>query len=128
MADTDPRTDVQRRQDWEARNRPQYDPHVDEMVTLNLPDEVTRAKIVKVISPTRIVAKIMQYTTANKSHNYKKDNYVAAEYRMGDMNLKGWYVISEDALDRMQEARYEAPEPEPEPVVEQPKRKAKGKK
>ena len=128
MADTDPRTSTQRRQDYETAHRPQYDPREGDMVTLNLPDEVTRAKIVKVVSPTKIVAEIAQYTTGNKSHNYKKGDFVAAEYRMGAMNLRGWYVIPQSAMDAVQEARYEAQAfaeaPEPPPL----KRKSKGKK
>ena len=125
MADTDPRTSVQRRQDYETAHRPAFDPREGELITLNLPDEVTRAKIVKVVSPTKIAAEIAQYTTGNKSHSYKKGDFVAAEFKMGAMNLRGWYVIPQSAMDAVQESRFVVPEPEPEPVVEQPKLKAK---
>ena len=109
MANTDPRSAVQQRQDFEERNRPKYDPKVGDPVTIELPDERTRGTIVRVISPTRIIAQITQFTTGNKSHNYKKDDFVAAEHRMGMMNIRGWYVIPQAQLDA-------APEPEPTEV------------
>lgn len=89
-----------------AKKRQDWTPDVGNEITINLPDEVTRGTVERIISHSRLIAKIAHFTTNNKSHPYKKGDFVAAEYRRGSMGLPGWYEISQEDLDQAA-----APEP-----------------
>lgn len=118
MPDTNPHSPVQRRQDYEERQRAAHTPAAGAVVTINIPDEIVRATVERVISDNRIIGKIMNFTTASKSHAYKKDSFVAAEYRKGQLGIKGWYEISQDQLDAADEPKYEEPPTPPREMVE----------
>ena len=128
--------DVIRRQEFEASRRAPFTPEIGALVTIELPGEITRAIVERIISPTRIIGRVDQFTTNNKSHDYKKGSLVAAEYRRGAMNLNGWYEIPQSVLDAANRdenpmVEVEAAEPaEPREMVEgdfspPPKRKGK---
>ena len=70
-------------------------PQVGQQITIDLPDERTRAEVVKVISDSACLAKIMQFTTASKSHPYHKDDIVAVQYKRDGMGLNAWIAIEE---------------------------------
>lgn len=118
MVDTNPLSPTQRRQDFEERHRSAHTPDIGALVTINIPDEVVRATVERVISDNRIIGKIVNFTTASKSHNYKKDSFVAAEFRKGPIGVKGWYEISQDQLDAASEPEYEEPAAPPREMVE----------
>lgn len=106
MADTNPLSPVQRRQDYESA-RANHTPEIGVEITVELPDERTRARVERIISANRIIVRLSHFTTASKSHNYKKGDFVACQYRIGAMNLRGWHEIPQSQLDA-------AEEPEPE--------------
>jgi len=70
-------------------------PQVGQLITVNLPDERTRAEVVQVISETGCLAKIAQFTTAAKSHSYRKGDIVAVQMRKDGMGQQGWTAIEE---------------------------------
>ncbi|HEY1806006.1 MAG TPA: hypothetical protein VGG45_16150 [Terracidiphilus sp.] len=91
-----------------------YQPKIDDIITVELPDERTRGKIVKVVSPQMVIAQLEHFTTGSKSHPYKKGDFIPCRYQVGQpMNLKGWYAVPQSELD----AAEEAPEPEPDAPV-----------
>lgn len=103
-------------------------PTMDQMITVDLPDERTRAKVVKVISDTACLAEIAQYTTALKSHPYHKGDVVAVQLRKDAMGQQAWIAVKpgpalpapETVASLADAAEDEAEEPEdavdPKPV------------
>lgn len=89
---------------------PKYEPKVGDTITVDLPNERTRARIEKVISDTAVIAKITQFTTGRTSHNYNKDDLIACVYETLSMNSPGWRVMSERELAEA-EAAAEPPPP-----------------
>lgn len=85
-----------------------YEPKVGDMITVQLPDERTRATIEQVVSDTAAIVRLNHFTTATKSHNYRKGDLVPVRYGTLDMGLPGWKSVSE------QELAQATPEPEPE--------------
>lgn len=81
----------------------QYDPKVGETITLQLPDELTRAEIIKIVTPETCLAKLLQYTTS-KTHQYRKDEVVPCRYETLTMNQRGWRAVSTRELDDAQAA------------------------
>lgn len=74
-----------------------YEPKVGDTITLELPDERTRAVIERVVAPDAAIAKLNTYTTS-KSHNYRKGDLVACRYEVLGMNQAGWRVMSDREL------------------------------
>jgi hypothetical protein len=70
-------------------------PTVGQTITINLPDERTRADVIKVISNTACLVKIAQFTTSSKSHPYHKDDVVAVQLRKDGMGQQAWIAIDE---------------------------------
>lgn len=70
-------------------------PIVGQLITVELPDERTRAEVVKVISETAVLAKISQFTTASKSHSYKKDDVVGAQMKKSNLGQMAWVAVDE---------------------------------
>ena len=70
-------------------------PEVGQLITVELPDERTRAEIIKVISETAVLAKISQFTTASKSHPYKKGDVVGAQLKPGNLGQIAWIAVDE---------------------------------
>lgn len=77
---------------------PTYEPKEGDTITVELPDERTRAQIIKVVSDTAVIAKLLTYTTS-KSHNYKKGDLVPFRHQRLDMNLPGWRSVSQHEMD-----------------------------
>lgn len=77
---------------------PHYEPKVGDTITIELPDERTRATIEKVISDTAVIAKLLTYTSS-KSHAYRKDDLVACKFEMLNMTVPGWRAMSQRELD-----------------------------
>lgn len=77
---------------------PHYEPKVGETITVELPDERTRATIERVISNTAVLARLLTFTTS-KSHSYRKDELVACRFEMLGMTIPGWRVMSQRQLD-----------------------------
>lgn len=86
-----------------------YEPKVGDTITVELPDERTRATVERVISDEAVIAKIASFTTNNKSHNYKRHDLIACRFGGTSMNARGWKVVSDQELR-------EPPAPEPELV------------
>lgn len=76
-----------------------YEPKEGDIITVELPDERTRATIERVISNTACIAKIMQYTTGNKSHSYRKGDLIPCRFEILDLNQPGWRAVSERQLE-----------------------------
>lgn len=85
---------------------PRYEPKVGDIITVEIPDERTRAEIMKVVSDTAVIARLMTYLVS-KSHNYRKDDLVPCKFGQLDMTVPGWKAISERELEDM------LPKPEP---------------
>src|ERR1700685_3225747 len=88
-----------------------YEPKVGDIVTVDLPDERTRATIEKLISETAAIRRLNHSVTATKSHNYRKGDLVPVRYMVLDMGLWGWRSVSEKELAEAKPT----PEPEAEP-------------
>lgn len=88
-------------------NLPQ--PKEGDVITVELPDERTRATVKSVVSPVMVLAVIGQHTTAQKSHAYRKGDTIPCQYRDGAMNQRMWHVVSqkefEEAEDRLKTHR-----------------------
>lgn len=87
---------------------PGYVPKEGETITLDLPDERTRATIKRVISDTALIAELQHYTTS-KSHPYRKGDLVAAKFGPLAMNQVGWRAVSERELADSEPAKKAAP-------------------
>lgn len=83
---------------------PHYEPKIGDTITVELPDERTRAVIEKVISDEAAIAKLLSYTTS-KSHSYKKGDLVACRFENLSMGITGWRVMSQRELDDAESAR-----------------------
>jgi len=83
---------------------PHYEPKVGETITLELPDERTRATIEKVISDEAAIARLLTYTTS-KSHSYKKGDLVACRFERLGMGVPGWRAMSQRELDEADSAK-----------------------
>lgn len=101
-------------------------PQIGQFITVDLPDERTRAEVVKVISDTACLAKLAQFTTAAKSHPYHKGDVVAVQLRKDGMGLQAWIAIEERAtapkpetIASLAEAD-DTDEEEPEDAVDRP--------
>lgn len=90
-----------------------YEPKTGDVITINLPDEVTRATIIRMVSATAAIAELMNFTTASKSHNYKKGDLVPCKFGRTITGLKGWTVVSENEL----QASAKPEEVKPDPIV-----------
>lgn len=75
-----------------------YEPKVGDAITVELPDERTRAEVIKVISDTAVIAKLSTYTTS-KSHNYRKGDLVPLRFQTLDMNIPGWRAVTQHEMD-----------------------------
>jgi len=76
-----------------------YQPRIDDVITLQLPDEMTRARIERLYSKTPGLARLEHYTTNSKSHSYRKGDLVPCRYGRAKMGLNGWTAISEKELE-----------------------------
>lgn len=85
-------------------SKPHYEPKVGDTITVELPDERTRATVEKVISDTAVIARLQHYMTS-KSHNYKKDELIACRFETLSMGINGWRVMSERELDAAEQPR-----------------------
>lgn len=92
-------------------SHPNYEPKEGDVITVELPDERTRATIVRIISDTAVIAKIMQYTTGRHSHPYKKDDLIACKFETLDLGNSGWRVLSDRELEDVEPAAEVAPPP-----------------
>lgn len=75
-------------------------PEIGQAITVELPDERTRAEIVKVVSDSAVLARIIQFTTAYKSHPYKKGDTIGAQLKKTGMGQMAWIAIDERAAPR----------------------------
>lgn len=103
-----------------------YRPAVDDLITVMLPGERTRARIIALSGATMAVAQIVTFTTS-REHHYKKDDHIACRYVIDGFNQTTWEAIDERELDRSTQAyeksleeKVKAIEPEPEPVSDAP--------
>lgn len=76
-----------------------YMPKIDDVITINLPDELTRGRIDRLVSKTLAIAELMNFTTG-KTHGYRKGSMVPVRFARGSMGLPGWTVVSEEELQR----------------------------
>lgn len=79
-------------------SNPRYEPHVGEEITIELPDERTRASIESVVSPTHCLARLLRYPVS-KSHQYRKGDLIACKHETLGMGISGWRVMSQRELD-----------------------------
>ena len=103
-----------------------YRPEVDDLITVMLPGERTRARIVSLTSETMAIAQIVTFTTS-REHHYKKGDHIACRYTRDAFNQTSWEAIDERELDRSTKAyeqrleeQVKTLEPVPEPVSEAP--------
>lgn len=82
-----------------------YEPKVGDTITVELPDERTRAEVIKVISDTAVLARLATFTTAKGSHNYRKDDVIPCRFQKLGMGVPGWRVVSEREMDEAQVAQ-----------------------
>lgn len=95
-----------------------HEPQAGETITVDLPDERTRATIEKVLSRTAVIAKIDTFTTGNpKSHTYKRGDLIACRFTEVGMNLSGWKVVGERELSEAGKPAEPKAEPEAEPAM-----------
>lgn len=112
----------------------EYTPQIDDVVTVSLPGEVTRARIVKLVSRTAAIVQLIGFTTATKSHDYRKDDLVPVQYGKTNMNLMGWRAVSEKELaqaakpEEVEEPKHVVPEATYADIFGAPQRKADRKK
>lgn len=97
-----------------------YEPKVGDTITVQLPDEFTRAEIERVISDEAVIAKLKTFTTARASHQYRKDDLVPCRFERLSMGVPGWRAISEREMDEA------AAEQQRRADAQKPKRKKKG--
>lgn len=90
---------VYKQQQDAAVKQARHTPHIGDEITVHLPDERTRGTVERVISANQVIVKLVHFTTASKSHSYKKGDYVPVEYRIDGMGLKGWHEIPPDRLN-----------------------------
>ncbi len=88
-----------------------YMPQVDDVITVELPDERTRAKIVRLVSATAAIAELQSFTTASKSHNYRKGDLVPCKFGKTPSGLSGWVAVSEAELKKAERPEEVPPEP-----------------
>jgi hypothetical protein len=74
-----------------------YEPRVGDMATVNLPGEVTRGEIVRVINPQSIIVKLTVFTTS-KDHDYRRFNMVPCRLKKDFANRLVWESIPEGEL------------------------------
>lgn len=77
---------------------PHYQPKVGDEITVEVPDERTRAVIESLVSDTHCIARLLRYPVS-KSHNYKKGDLVPCKHETLGMGVAGWRVISQRELD-----------------------------
>ena len=98
-----------------------YEPQAGMMATVNLPGEVTRAEIVKVLGPTVVLVKLAHFTTAKLQHGYSAGDKIACRLKESPLGQVIWEAIPESELNastRRVEAKVVAPVPLP-PVTEE---------
>jgi len=71
-----------------------YQPQIGDMATVNLPGEVTRAEIRKVVSDKAMIAELLTFTTA-KDHAYKKGDLVPFRLKKSGLGQIIWEAIPE---------------------------------
>lgn len=76
-----------------------YVPKVSDTITVQLPDEATRAKIERVISDVAVIASLSTFTTARHSHSYRKGDLVPCRFETLGMGVPGWRAMSEREMD-----------------------------
>lgn len=74
-----------------------YDPRVGDMATINLPGEVTRGEIVKVVTPQSVIVKLTTFTTS-KEHNYRRFDHVPCRLKKDFAQRLIWESIPEDEI------------------------------
>lgn len=104
---------------------PHYEPKIGDTITLELPDERTRATVEKVVSDTAVLARLQHFTTS-KSHSYRKGDVVPCRFGMLDMTIPGWKVVSQRELEESAVARENRVSPK-KPKAPAAKAKAKKK-
>lgn len=72
-------------------------PKVGNEITVELTGERTRAEIIKVMSPTTVIAKLLRYTTS-RDHGRHKGDLVACRFEEGALGLSEWRVLKEREL------------------------------
>lgn len=87
---------------------PHFEPKVGDQITIDLPDERTRGEIVKVVSTTAVIAKLLTFLTASRSHSYRKGDIVPCLYAQVGMNQNGWRAVSEREMEAAARAQEEA--------------------
>lgn len=76
-----------------------YVPKIGETITINLPDELTRGTIERVISDDAVIATLQHFTTARTSHNYRKGDLVPCRFEKLGMGIPGWRAVSDREMD-----------------------------
>lgn len=84
---------------------PTYVPQVGDTITLELPDERTRAELVKIVGNDTAIARLITFTTGKASHNYRKGDLVPCRFGKVGMNLTGWRAVSEREMDEAEAAQ-----------------------
>lgn len=87
---------------------PHYEPKAGQTITIELPDERTRAVIERVISDEAVIVKLLTFTTS-KSHNYRKGDMVPCRFQALDMGVPGWRAISDRELEDAEAKRQKKP-------------------
>lgn len=85
-------------------NEPEMGYDVGQTITVQLPNEVTRAVIEKAVSPTACLARINTFTTGHISHNYRRGDLIPCRYDILALNQRGWRVVSEREMAEAEEA------------------------
>lgn len=103
-----------------------YDPRVGDMATINLPGEVTRGEIVKVVTPQKIIVKLSTFTTS-KDHSYRRFDHVPCQLKKDFAGRLVWEGIPESEIresaerEERKRAAAEVPVPVPETGLAQVK-------
>lgn len=99
-------------------------PQTGSMLTIELPGEILRAQVEKVVSKDAVVARIMSQPMA-RTHHYPKGALVACQRKRGIMG-EVWEALEEHREEPVPIPKQESPKPKKRVEKEKPKKKSKG--
>jgi len=83
-----------------STQRRRYKPKEGDKITVDLPGEVTRAEITKVISEDAVVCVILGATIAKTPHGYLKGDMIMVRRGENSIGLECWVVVSDRELQQ----------------------------
>lgn len=93
-----------------------YEPKADHIITVRLPGEVVRCKIIDVIDFEHVIGQITHYCVS-RDHGFRQGDAVPCRFQPDEMGVRGWSSIPEH---EMQASLAPPVSPQPAPPVAPP--------